>query len=336
MTLELKGQFFDESYGFYPGQMLFGAAKVFSNVQWLSGVRPVLSKKSKFKAVVEEVQVVELRVSWITKSFCLGGSESVYPPSPVITQDNLPRVKRLNCYDHARMVLAERAVYVLPGDPESTAISSEGPEGNSIIAVNSVVRKVKRLFDKEMVKNILNNLDTREMDHSDKFAVALDDGSVMVTSNVFGISSSKSNLGWEGTPRLAIGLKSQSVNGTVEKESVLSNGPTFTNDARNQLEQRVKEGNWKEMSQSPVILGEDLLESRQTLKPQLADQDADDEGAEDTDETSSISSSASSTASSQSGGHGRKKSIPLSIKNLKKKHKKKKNKPSREFKPGDR
>ncbi|XP_072340007.1 (E3-independent) E2 ubiquitin-conjugating enzyme isoform X3 [Scyliorhinus torazame] len=87
-----SGQFFDESYGFYPGQMLFGAAKVFSNVHWLSGVRPVLSKKSKFKAVVEEVQVVELRVSWITKSFCLGGSESVYPPSPVITQENLPRI----------------------------------------------------------------------------------------------------------------------------------------------------------------------------------------------------------------------------------------------------
>ncbi|XP_043571136.1 (E3-independent) E2 ubiquitin-conjugating enzyme UBE2O isoform X2 [Chiloscyllium plagiosum] len=332
-----SGQFFDESYGFYPGQMLFGAAKVFSNVQWLSGVRPVLSKKSKFKAVVEEVQVVELRVSWITKSFCLGGNESVYPPSPVITHDNLPRVKRLNCYDHARMVLAERAVYVLPGDPECTAISSEGPEGNSIIAVNSVVRKVKRLFDKEKVKNILNNLDTREMDHSDKFAVALGDGSVMVTSNVFGIGSSKSNLGWEGTPQLAIGLKSQPVNGTVEKESVLSNGPVFTNDnAQTQLEQRVKEENWKEMGQSPVILGEDLLESRQTLKAQLAEQDADDEGAEDTDETSSISSSASSTASSQSGGHGRKKSIPLSIKNLKKKHKKKKNKPSREFKPGDR
>ncbi|XP_060700626.1 (E3-independent) E2 ubiquitin-conjugating enzyme UBE2O [Hemiscyllium ocellatum] len=332
-----SGQFFDESYGFYPGQMLFGAAKVFSNVQWLSGVRPVLSKKSKFKAVVEEVQVVELRVSWITKSFCLGGSESVYPPSPVITHDNLPRVKRLNCYDHARMVLAERAVYVLPGDPECSAISSEGPEGNSIIAVNSVVRKVKRLFDKEKVKNILNNLDTREMDHSDKFAVALGDGSVMVTSNVFGIGSSKSNLGWEGTPQLAIGLKSQPVNGTVEKESVLSNGPVFTNDdAPTQLEQRVKEENWKEMGQSPVILGEDLLESRQTLKAQLAEQDADDEGAEDTDETSSISSSASSTASSQSGGHGRKKSIPLSIKNLKKKHKKKKNKPSREFKPGDR
>ncbi|XP_078082009.1 ubiquitin-conjugating enzyme E2O isoform X2 [Mustelus asterias] len=333
-----SGQFFDESYGFYPGQMLFGAAKVFSNVQWLSGVRPVLSKKSKFKAVVEEVQVVELRVSWITKSFCLGGSESVYPPSPIITQDNLPRVKRLNCYDHARMVLAERAVYVLPGDPECTAISSESPEGNSIIAVNSVVRKVKRLFDKEIVKTILNNLDTHDVDHSDKFTVALGDGSVMVTSTVFGLSSSKARLGWEGTPQLAIGLKSQSVNGTAEKEPVLSNGPVPTSavDAENQLEQRVKVGNLKDMGQSPVVLGEDLLESSHILKIQLTEQDADDEGAEDTDETSSISSSASSTASSQSGGQGRKKSIPLSIKNLKKKHKKKKNKPSREFKPGDR
>ncbi|XP_072340006.1 (E3-independent) E2 ubiquitin-conjugating enzyme isoform X2 [Scyliorhinus torazame] len=327
-----SGQFFDESYGFYPGQMLFGAAKVFSNVHWLSGVRPVLSKKSKFKAVVEEVQVVELRVSWITKSFCLGGSESVYPPSPVITQENLPRVKRLNCYDHARMVLAERAVYVLPGDPECTAISSEGPEGNSIIAVNSVVRKVKRLFDKEIVKKILNNLD--DVDHSDKFTVALGDGSVMVTSTVFGLSGSKPRLGWEGTPQLTIGLNSQSVNGDVEKELVLSNGPVPNAD--NQLEQRVKVGNLKVLGQSPVVLGGDLLESSQTLKLQLTEQDADDEGAEDTDETSSISSSASSTASSQSGGQGRKKSIPLSIKNLKKKHKKKKNKPSREFKPGDR
>ncbi|GCB77148.1 hypothetical protein scyTo_0017556, partial [Scyliorhinus torazame] len=326
------GQFFDESYGFYPGQMLFGAAKVFSNVHWLSGVRPVLSKKSKFKAVVEEVQVVELRVSWITKSFCLGGSESVYPPSPVITQENLPRVKRLNCYDHARMVLAERAVYVLPGDPECTAISSEGPEGNSIIAVNSVVRKVKRLFDKEIVKKILNNLD--DVDHSDKFTVALGDGSVMVTSTVFGLSGSKPRLGWEGTPQLTIGLNSQSINGDVEKELVLSNGPVPNAD--NQLEQRVKVGNLKVLGQSPVVLGGDLLESSQTLKLQLTEQDADDEGAEDTDETSSISSSASSTASSQSGGQGRKKSIPLSIKNLKKKHKKKKNKPSREFKPGDR
>ncbi|XP_041072899.1 (E3-independent) E2 ubiquitin-conjugating enzyme UBE2O isoform X2 [Carcharodon carcharias] len=288
--------------------------------------------------VSDSVQVVELRVSWITKSFCLGGSDSVYPPSPVITQDNLPRVKRLNCYDHARMVLAERAVYVLPGDPECTAISSEVPEGNSIIAVNSVVRKVKRLFDKEIVKKILNNLDTHDVDHSDKFTVALGDGSVMVTSTVFGLSSSKPRLGWEGTPQLAIGLKSQSVNGAVEKEPVLCNGPVPTNavDGQSQLEQRVKVGNLKDMGLSPVILGEDLLESSQTLKLQFAEQDADDEGAEDTDETSSISSSASSTASSQSGGQGRKKSIPLSIKSLKKKHKKKKNKPSREFKPGDR
>uniref|UniRef100_A0A8C4I055 (E3-independent) E2 ubiquitin-conjugating enzyme n=1 Tax=Dicentrarchus labrax TaxID=13489 RepID=A0A8C4I055_DICLA len=53
---------------------------------------------------------------------------------------------------------------------------------------------------------------------------------------------------------------------------------------------------------------------------------------------SSLTSSASSTASSQSGGLGtnRKKSIPLSIRNLKRKHKKKRTKFSREFKPGDR
>lgn len=53
---------------------------------------------------------------------------------------------------------------------------------------------------------------------------------------------------------------------------------------------------------------------------------------------SSLTSSASSTASSQSGGlaPNRKKSIPLSIRNLKRKHKKKRTKFSREFKPGDR
>lgn len=74
--------------------------------------------------------------------------------------------------------------------------------------------------------------------------------------------------------------------------------------------------------------------------PEPAEQDADDEaGAEDTDDTLSLTSSASSTASSQSGGLGglnRKKSIPLSIRNLKRKHKKKRTKFSREFKPGDR
>lgn len=70
---------------------------------------------------------------------------------------------------------------------------------------------------------------------------------------------------------------------------------------------------------------------------QSAEQDADDEAADDTDDTSSVTSSASSTTSSQSGsGTSRKKSIPLSIKNLKRKHKRKKNKITRDFKPGDR
>lgn len=51
-----QGLFFHEAYGFYPGQVLIGPAKVFSNVQWLSGVKPVLSRKCKFRVVVEEVR----------------------------------------------------------------------------------------------------------------------------------------------------------------------------------------------------------------------------------------------------------------------------------------
>lgn len=51
----LQGLFFDDAYGFYPGQVLIGPSKVFTNVQWLYGVKPVLSKKSKFRVVVEEV-----------------------------------------------------------------------------------------------------------------------------------------------------------------------------------------------------------------------------------------------------------------------------------------
>lgn len=67
----------------------------------------------------------------------------------------------------------------------------------------------------------------------------------------------------------------------------------------------------------------------------LGDQESDEEPGDDTDDTSSVTSSASSTASLQSGPT-RKKSIPLSIRNLKRKHKKKRTKFSREFKPGDR
>lgn len=55
----LQGLFFDDSYGFYPGQVLIGPSKVFSSVQWLSGVKPVLSTKSKFRVVVEEVRIDE-------------------------------------------------------------------------------------------------------------------------------------------------------------------------------------------------------------------------------------------------------------------------------------
>lgn len=93
---------------------------------------------------------------------------------------------------------------------------------------------------------------------------------------------------------------------------------------------------------------EEALEAGEPLPPFLlkeggddrlhsAEQDADDEAADDTDDTSSVTSSASSTTSSQSGsGTNRRKSVPLSIKNLKRKHKRKKNKITRDFKPGDR
>lgn len=38
-----------------------------------------------------QVQVVELKVTWITKSFCPGGTDSVSPPPSVISQENLSR-----------------------------------------------------------------------------------------------------------------------------------------------------------------------------------------------------------------------------------------------------
>lgn len=38
-----------------------------------------------------QVQVVELKVTWITKSFCPGGTDSASPPPSVITQENLGR-----------------------------------------------------------------------------------------------------------------------------------------------------------------------------------------------------------------------------------------------------
>uniref|UniRef100_A0A8B9L0D0 (E3-independent) E2 ubiquitin-conjugating enzyme n=1 Tax=Astyanax mexicanus TaxID=7994 RepID=A0A8B9L0D0_ASTMX len=85
----------------------------------------------------------------------------------------------------------------------------------------------------------------------------------------------------------------------------------------------------------PAEDGGDQVDVPQGQWPQLGELESDEEQVEDTDDTSSITSSASSTASLQSGP-SRKKSIPLSIRNLKRKHKKKKTKFSREFKPGDR
>ncbi|XP_035492466.2 (E3-independent) E2 ubiquitin-conjugating enzyme UBE2O isoform X1 [Scophthalmus maximus] len=260
-----SGLFFDEAYGFYPGQVLIGPAKVFSNVQWLSGVKPVLSRKCKFRVVVEEVKVVELKVTWITKSYSPKGSDSVYPPPSTIAQENLCRVRRLGYYDHTQRQLGERALYIFPAKGDATRITCEGPEGATVLPEDPVARKLKRMFKKDLGKKT-DNADTQ---------------------------------------------------GEHKSEQTDSSHPNNNN--------------------GPVA---SVLDSENTndASAEHGEQDADDEAAEDTDDTSSLTSSASSTASSQSGGLGtnRKKSIPLSIRNLKRKHKKKRTKFSREFKPGDR
>uniref|UniRef100_H2L527 (E3-independent) E2 ubiquitin-conjugating enzyme n=1 Tax=Oryzias latipes TaxID=8090 RepID=H2L527_ORYLA len=260
-----SGLFFDEAYGFYPGQVLIGPAKVFSNVQWLSGVKPVLSRKCKFRVVVEEVKVVELKVTWITKSYSPKGSDSVYPPPSTITQEHLWRVRRLGYYDHTQRQLGERALYVFPAKGDATRITCEGPEGASVLPEDPVARKVPlMLFIYPFV-------------------------------HVFSPGEHKSEA-----------AETQHPNN--------NNGPVAP--LQNQLDPQ----------------------NTNNAASEHVEQDADDEAAEDTDDTSSLTSSASSTASSQSGGLGtnRKKSIPLSIRNLKRKHKKKRTKFSREFKPGDR
>uniref|UniRef100_A0A673JGH6 (E3-independent) E2 ubiquitin-conjugating enzyme n=1 Tax=Sinocyclocheilus rhinocerous TaxID=307959 RepID=A0A673JGH6_9TELE len=259
------GLFFDDAYGFYPGQVLIGPSKVFANVQWLYGVKPVLSKKSKFRVVVEEVQVVELKVTWITKSYSPKGSDSVFPPPSTITQDNLCRVKRLGYFDHTQRQLGERALYVFPAKSETTRITCEGPEGASPHPEDPVVRKVHLIWP----YLICEKRSVQEQD-------CPDDNSVPCYPN----------------------------NGAVPCQDALEEG-------------------------------KEPLDVLQGQCAHLGEQESDEEPGDDTDDTSSVTSSASSTASLQSGPT-RKKSIPLSIRNLKRKHKKKRTKFSREFKPGDR
>ncbi|MEQ2168669.1 hypothetical protein GOODEAATRI_017183, partial [Goodea atripinnis] len=260
------GLFFDEAYGFYPGQVLIGPAKVFSNVQWLSGVKPVLSRKCKFRVVVEEVKVVELKVTWITKSYSPKGSDSVYPPPSTITQENLHRVRRLGYYDHTQRELGERALYIIPAKGSATCMVCDGPEGAHFLPEDPIARKLKRVFKKDS---------GRKTEHADC-----------------------------------------------------------------QGEHKTEQTDSSHLNNGPLMSVPNPIDSKSTndSMAEHVEQDADDEGAEDTDDTSSLTSSASSTASSQSGGLGtnRKKSIPLSIRNLKRKHKKKRTKFSREFKRGDR
>ncbi|XP_056405834.1 (E3-independent) E2 ubiquitin-conjugating enzyme [Hyla sarda] len=287
-----SGLFFDDSYGFYPGQVLIGPSKVFSNVQWLSGVKPVLSAKSKFRVGVEEVQVTELRVTWITKSFCLGGTDSMDPPSSVITQENLHKVKRLGSFDHTQRQLGERCLYIFPTMVEPTKILCESLEKNCLLGeVTGSKKQTERLREKQIMKII-------------QCAQEPSNSAELLKKNF------NAELG----------------------ENVLKGAPRDEGDKEPR-----KTPNSEECPTQDQLLG-NVREMFQDLPLQPGEQDADDEAAEDTDDTCSVTSSASSTTSSKSGsGPGRKKSIPLSIRNLKRKHKKKKkSKVYREFKAGDR
>ncbi|ETE72470.1 Ubiquitin-conjugating enzyme E2 O, partial [Ophiophagus hannah] len=306
------GLFFDDSYGFYPGQVLIGPSKVFSNVQWLSGVKPVLSTKSKFRVVVEEVQVVELKVTWITKSFCPGGTDSISPPPSLITQENLSRVKRLGCFDHAERQLGERCLYVFPEKVEPAKITCECPERNCVLGEGSASKKVRRLLKKQIVKIMSCSPDAQS-------TLDLPEGESAAAGD-----QQSEHL----KPNLKCGAEDSNVSDIIGLQ-----------DAKREHIDETRKGLSCEVVglqlQPAFVLKREDGSSDYNL--QSIEQDADDEAADDTDDTSSVTSSASSTASSQSGsGTGRKKSIPLSIKNLKRKHKKKKTKVSREFKPGDR
>uniref|UniRef100_A0A096M353 (E3-independent) E2 ubiquitin-conjugating enzyme n=1 Tax=Poecilia formosa TaxID=48698 RepID=A0A096M353_POEFO len=297
-----SGLFFDEAYGFYPGQVLIGPAKVFSNVQWLSGVKPVLSRKCKFRVVVEEVKVVELKVTWITKSYSPKGSDSVYPPPSTITQENLHRVRRLGYYDHTQRELGERALYIIPAKGSATCMTCDGPEGAHFLPEDPIARKNKHVLTKNVTKNYRNYPDPLlpgfhiEEDSKKSFQKGV----------------------WKE-------------NGTCRPSRYHQ---TSTGDHKSE------QTDSSHLNNGPVTPGQNPADpkSANDNAAEHGEQDADDEGAEDTDDTSSLTSSASSTASSQSGGLGtnRKKSIPLSIRNLKRKHKKKRTKFSREFKRGDR
>ncbi|XP_068119266.1 (E3-independent) E2 ubiquitin-conjugating enzyme isoform X2 [Hyperolius riggenbachi] len=241
----------------------------------------------------DSVQVTELRVTWITKSFCLGGTDSMDPPPSVINQDNLHKVKRLGSFDHTQRQLGERCLYIFPTMVEPTKILCESLEKNCLLGeVTSTRKQGDKLWEKQIVKII---------------------SCTQESLNQADVVKRHSNASCD-------------VNEKGTKQNEATNGKELA-----------KVPSSEECSAQDQLLG-NIRDMFQDLPLQANEVDADDEAAEDTDDTSSVTSSASSTTSSKSGsGTGRKKSIPLSIRNLKRKHKKKKkSKVYREFKPGDR
>ncbi|XP_016117702.1 (E3-independent) E2 ubiquitin-conjugating enzyme-like [Sinocyclocheilus grahami] len=200
-------------------------------------------------------------------------------------------VKRLGYFDHTQRQLGERALYVFPAKSETIRITCDGLEGAPAHPEDPVVRKLKRMYKKEVGKKITENADTQSND-------------------------SESTEKMEGTEGEKRSVQEQDCPDDNSVPCYPNNGPFPCQDA-------LEEG------KEPPL---DVLQGQWA---HLGEQESNEEPGDDTDDTSSVTSSASSTASLQSGPI-RKKSIPLSIRNLKRKHKKKRTTFSREFKPGDR
>nr|XP_026689701.1 (E3-independent) E2 ubiquitin-conjugating enzyme UBE2O-like isoform X2 [Ciona intestinalis] len=62
------GSFFDSE--FYPGQVLSGPAKCFRKMLWFPGVPPPnLKSKSRFKVILEQLELAAVHVKWIQRAF---------------------------------------------------------------------------------------------------------------------------------------------------------------------------------------------------------------------------------------------------------------------------
>uniref|UniRef100_S4RK70 (E3-independent) E2 ubiquitin-conjugating enzyme n=1 Tax=Petromyzon marinus TaxID=7757 RepID=S4RK70_PETMA len=301
-----SGVFFSEHSGFYPSQLLIGPSKSFANVQWLSGVKPVIRKKSNFKALVEKVEVATMEVRWITMGYSSGKAfPSIDPPSAIVTQELLPRIQRLNFYDHARMMMGERVMYNI--SPSAKISHGKPDEQRGAVGEHRVALGGRSLV-------------------WENHTLSISSDSVTISCTRFCHSFSVDHFVEQPGEYLKSRVAGDE-NHIVVREAARSDGAVVNDDGKRQGE---SDGMFKPVSgtkRAKVSL------PGRTSEPEDGEADWTDES----DETSSVSSM-SSTASSQGGPPGRRKQpLPLNVKKLKKKMKqKRKPKVTREIRCGDR